>query len=355
MKKSIRTGTDTVLSPGPKDNADGRNILRPRSISEYIGQEKIKKKIILAMEAAKNRDEPVGHVLLYGPPGLGKTSLAGVIAEYMDADLSVTSGNAFEKTGELVKKLTSLSEGDVLFIDEIHGLDRQVQDVLYPAMEDFAVDITFGSGEQTKTVRLPIPRVTIIGATTRADLLNNALKDRFENTFRMEYYTPEELSVIIKHSAARIGCPEMTDGARLLIAQSSRGTPRLANRFVKTARDYAQVNGLDIIKEEEAQMILAFCGIWKDGLDETDRKYLGYLAEVPDCPAGLDTIASVMGENSRTVEEVIEPFLIYSGYIVKTPRGRKITERGLSLFTGTEWDGQNTEEDRRTADAPPGI
>lgn len=300
--------------------------LRPQSLKEYIGQKKIKDILSIYIEAAKQRSDSLDHVLFYGPPGLGKTTLAGIIANEMGVHLKVTSGPAIEKTGEMAAILNGLQEGDILFIDEIHRLNRQVEEVLYPAMEDFAIDILIGKGTAARSVRLDLPRFTLIGATTRAGLLTAPLRDRFGVVQHLEFYSLEELMLIIRHSA-RILQVEIDEQGAMELARRSRGTPRLANRILKRVRDFAQVKYDGRITLEAANTALDMLDVDKLGLDQTDRTLLTTMIEkFGGGPVGLDTLAAAIGEDSGTVEDVYEPYLLKNGLIIRTPRGRMATE-----------------------------
>ncbi len=308
----------------PMDN-EIETSLRPRVMSEYIGQEKVKENLEIYIQAALKRGESLDHVLLYGPPGLGKTTLAGIIANEMNVNLRVTSGPAIEKQGDLAALLTNLSEGDVLFIDEIHRLNRSVEEVLYPAMEDNALDIIIGKGPSARSIRLDLPKFTLVGATTRAGQLSAPLRDRFGVVFRLELYTPEELAQIVTRSAHILGIEIDRDGA-LEIASRSRGTPRIANRLLKRARDFAEVVGDGVITEETAQEALARMEIDHLGLDAIDRQLLTtMIRSYNGGPVGLDTIAAAIGEESVTIEDVYEPYLMQIGFLGRTPRGRVAT------------------------------
>lgn len=301
--------------------------LRPRSLREYIGQDKVKKNLEVFIRAAKKRHETLDHVLLYGPPGLGKTTLATIVSEEMGVSIKVTSGPAIEKPGELAAILSQLSEGDVLFIDEIHRLNKQVEEVLYPAMEDFAIDIIIGKGEQSKSLRLDLPRFTLIGATTRAGMLSAPLRDRFGVVNRLEFYNVMDLMTIIVRSAGVLGINIDEEGA-LEIAKRSRGTPRLANRLLKRVRDFAEVEHAGIIDYNVASEALDRLDVDSFGLDDTDRNILmTIIKNYGGGPVGLDVLAAAIGEDAGTIEDVYEPYLIKNGLINRTPRGRMVTEK----------------------------
>ncbi len=300
--------------------------LRPQKLKEYIGQKKIKDILSIYIEAAKQRNDSLDHVLFYGPPGLGKTTLAGIIANEMEVHVKVTSGPAIEKPGEIAAILNNLQEGDILFIDEIHRLNRQVEEVLYPAMEDFAIDIMIGKGTAARSVRLDLPKFTLIGATTRAGLLTAPLRDRFGVIQHLEFYSVEELMLIIQHSARILQVSIDEAGAREL-ARRSRGTPRLANCMLKRVRDFAQVKYNGQITLEAANTALDMLDVDKLGLDQTDRTILITMIEkFSGGPVGLDTLSAAIGEDSGTVEEVYEPYLLKNGLIMRTPRGRVVTD-----------------------------
>lgn len=305
---------------------DGEEVsLRPKRLDEYVGQNKVKENLKVYMEAAKSRKESLDHVLLYGPPGLGKTTLSAIIAEEMGVNLRITSGPAIERPGDLVALLTNLSEHDILFIDEIHRLPRTVEEILYPAMEDFEVDIIIGKGPAARNFRMQLPKFTLIGATTRAGQLSTPLRDRFGVIFKLELYSPEELAGIVRRSAGILGLPISEDGA-LEIASRSRGTPRIANRFLKRVRDFAQVMGNGTIDRPIADYALRALEVDELGLDAIDRRMLQTIIKAfGGGPVGLDTLAATVGEEAVTIEDVYEPYLMQIGFLNRTPRGRCVT------------------------------
>ena len=306
--------------------------LRPQYLKDYIGQEKFKSTLKIFIDAAKSRGEALDHVLFYGPPGLGKTTLCGIIANEMGVNLKVTSGPAIEKPGEMAAILNNLQEGDVLFVDEIHRLNRQVEEVLYPAMEDFAIDIMLGKDSSARSIRLDLPKFTLVGATTRAGLLTAPLRDRFGVIQRLEFYTPEELCVIVKRSAKVLGVEIDEEGA-FEIARRSRGTPRLANRLLKRVRDFAQVKYDGAITRDVADFALDILDVDKLGLDNNDRTLLLTLIQkFSGGPVGLETLAASIGEDSGTLEDVYEPYLLMNGLIMRTPRGRMATDLAYRHF-----------------------
>jgi holliday junction DNA helicase RuvB len=301
--------------------------LRPQTFDEYVGQERLKRNLRLAIEAAKKRGEPVDHVLLYGPPGLGKTTMAGVIAHEMGAGLRVTSGPAIEKAGDLASILTNLGDGDILFIDEIHRLGRAVEEVLYSAMEDYKLDIIIGKGPAARSVRLDLPHFTVIGATTRTGSLAAPLRDRFGHIYRLEFYTPADIAQIVRRSAAILATAIDKNAAELLSTRA-RLTPRIANRLLRRVRDYADVNGDGIIDVPTAQQALQLLEVDDLGLDPADRQLLSaMLRNYGDNPVGLTTIAALTGDEASTIEDFYEPYLLQIGFIERTPRGRRVTPR----------------------------
>ncbi|MBQ4584616.1 MAG: Holliday junction branch migration DNA helicase RuvB [Clostridia bacterium] len=313
---------DAALS---NDDGEVEVNLRPKSLDEYIGQEKVKEMLKVYIEAAKGRGDSLDHVLLYGPPGLGKTTLSGIIANEMGVNFRVTSGPAIEKQGDLAAILTNLAPGDILFIDEIHRLSRSIEEILYPAMEDYVLDIIIGKGPAARSIRVPLPRFTLVGATTRAGQLTTPLRDRFGVLLRLELYTPEELATIVKRSASLLEV-DIDDAGALEIASRSRGTPRIANRLLKRVRDYAQVKGDGKITLKIAQTALSALEIDQLGLDNIDRKMLETIIKFYDGgPVGLETLSATIGEESVTIEDVYEPYLMQIGFLSRTPRGRCVT------------------------------
>ena len=315
-----------ISTAASEEDIRNDDTLRPKFLTDYIGQKKAKEMMKVYIEAAKGRKEPLDHVLLYGPPGLGKTTLAGIIANEMGVHIKITSGPAIEKPGDVAAILNNLKEGDVLFVDEIHRLNRQVEEVLYPAMEDFAIDVVIGKGATSKSIRLELPKFTLIGATTRAGMLSAPLRDRFGVVNRLEYYTLSELKTIIVRSAGVLGV-KVDEDAALEMARRSRGTPRLANRLLKRVRDFAEVKYDGKVTKEVATEVLALLNIDSYGLDHLDREILTTMIEkFNGGPVGLETIAVSIGEDTATIEDVYEPYLIQSGFLARTQRGRIVTD-----------------------------
>lgn len=322
-----------ITSGKLSEDAKNDNVLRPQTLDDYVGQSAVKENLKIYIQAAKQRGESLDHTLFFGPPGLGKTTLAGIIANEMNVHVKITSGPAIAKTGEMAAILTGLSDGDILFIDEIHRLNRQVEEMLYPAMEDFAVDVVIGNaGPQAKSIRLDLPHFTLIGATTRAGLLSAPLRDRFGVISHLEFYRPEELQEIIIKSAGKLGVTIDADGAYEL-ARRSRGTPRLANRLLKRVRDFAEVNFDGHITKEVAALSLDRLEVDSMGLDNNDRKMLLMMMDsFGGGPVGLDTLAASLGEDAGTIEDVYEPYLVQNGFIHRTPKGRIATELAYEHF-----------------------
>ena len=328
----------TITTEFTTEDAGIETSLRPQYLKDYIGQEKVKKNLKVYIEAAKQRKESLDHVLLYGPPGLGKTTLAGIIANEMGVNLKVTAGPAIEKPGEMAAILNNLQEGDILFVDEIHRLNRQVEEVLYPAMEDYVIDIIIGKGATARSIRIDLPKFTLVGATTRAGMLSAPLRDRFGVVNRLEFYTTDELLQIIKGSAGKLNVEIDDEGAREL-ARRSRGTPRLANRLLKRVRDFAQIKYDGKITREVTDFALDLLEVDKLGLDNTDRQIIMTLINnFNGGPVGLDTLAVSVGEDSGTLEDVYEPYLVQNGLILRTPRGRVASDEAYRHFGITKED-----------------
>lgn len=318
---------ERIITTNALQEDDGESSLRPKTLEEYVGQEKAKENLKISIEAAKMRGEPLDHVLLYGPPGLGKTTLSGIIAAEMGVNIRITSGPAIEKAGDLAAILTNLSPGDVLFIDEIHRLNRSVEEILYPAMEDYALDIIIGKGPSARSIRLDLPKFTLIGATTRAGQMTAPLRDRFVLLLHLDLYSTAELQQILTRSAGILGV-DLEEGGAHELAKRSRGTPRIANRLLKRVRDYAQVRADGVITREVTDQALRMMEIDELGLDRTDRRFLSSIIQnFGGGPVGLETIASTIGEESVTIEDVVEPYLLQLGFLARTPRGRCITQK----------------------------
>lgn len=325
--KNMESGEERIICPGlGEEDNEIENTLRPRVLTDYVGQDKVKENLKIFIEAAKKRNEPLDHTLLYGPPGLGKTTLSNIIANEMNSNIRITSGPAIEKPGDLAALLTNLSQGDVLFIDEIHRLNRSVEEILYPAMEDFSLDIIIGKGPSARSIRLDLPKFTLVGATTKAGNISSPLRDRFGIINRLELYSIPDLKYIVKRSAGILKI-DITDNGAEEIAKRSRGTPRIANRLLKRVRDFAQVEADGVITDEIADKALNSLDIDKLGLDNIDRMMLDtIIKKFAGGPVGLETLAAAIGEDVNTIEDVYEPYLMQIGFLNRTPRGRTATK-----------------------------